>query len=636
MKILILGGNERVISLIDALRGSQNIEIVGVCDTDRNSAGMQYAQRLGISASIQLADFIIGKKLDIVVETSGSEAFQKILRQIAGKEIAVIDSKPAELLLNIAAEKEKVKRYDQLYLVDKLSNIFAAEYDTYNVSRYIFDVLKTRFKIDMEAMFVFYNERNELIITSDLLINKEAQEQLVDYLEKECLAKLEKKTNRKDINIVTQGLNKDKKEISRLKSFISVPLLTKTRDEGFFILGSSHEKAFAPEDIIILNILGDELGLFIENDMIKKHLADAKNKFESMLQSMSEGVIALNTSKEVILANNAAKNVLGLREIKIGLPLWEITNEKDLLNLCADIREDREYLSREIKIICIDTIKTIKVYVTVIKDNIGRHAGWIMLFADITKEKEVDRMKSEFISTTSHELRTPLTAIKESVMLILEGAAGDVNDSQKKFLGIAKRNISRLTDLISDLLDLSKIETGKVKIEKSFVKMEEIITEALSPLNILAKGKSVKLGYEISEDVEVIQCDTQKMVQVFINLVSNAIKYTPEGGDIMVSVKVLKALEEIPDSVRDGKYQEGKDKFILVNVKDSGIGIDKKDFPKLFKKFGQLDSSLTRKPGGTGLGLAICKELIGMHGGFIWVESEQGKGSEFKFVIPME
>ncbi|MBU0709138.1 MAG: hypothetical protein KJ793_00280 [Candidatus Omnitrophica bacterium] len=231
--------------------------------------------------------------------------------------------------------------------------------------------------------------------------------------------------------------------------------------------------------------------------------------------------------------------------------------------------------------------------------------------------KRLDQLKSEFVSTASHELRTPLAAIKESVMLILDGTAGKTSSAQSRFLGIARRNIDRLTDLINDLLDIFKIDTGKLQLKKSKCDINVLINKTLEQLKSLASDNKLILNQVLAKDLPKVECDQGRIIQVITNLVGNAIKFTPSGGKIMIISKK-----------RDTK-------FIEISVTDTGIGIDKKDISKLFTRFRQLDSSLTRKVGGTGLGLAICREIIQMHGGKIWAKSEVGKGSVFVFTLPV-
>lgn len=629
-RVLIIGGGEKVVALLDALRSAKGIEIVGLCDTDSSSPGMQYAAQLGVNTSTDLAYFAGQKSADIIIETSSSKEFQKVLAQITDKDTKIIDAKAAEILLKVAEEKEKAKRYGQLYLVNKLSNIFSGGYDSHNIVYPIFEVLKKAFSICAEALFILYEPHDELIIAADWDLDDESIDKIINHIS----AAIKKEIKTDGLVIFKQRMSGASRESVSLKSFFVVPLSAANRDEGVMLLASAREDAFAPEDRIMLNILADELALFIENEKIKKDLSEAKARLELMLESMSEGVVAIDKDQRIVIVNNAAKKLLGIKEVHLHRPLWESVQEKNILDLLRELSGGKTpQMAKDVVLIKESRAVTLRFFAATVLDRLGDAEGWILLFADVTKEKEVDRMKSEFISTTSHELRTPLAAIKESVMLILDETTGKVTPQQFHFLDIAKRNIDRLTNLISDLLDISKIESGKLKLNKARTDIGALVSATLDSLDMVAKQHKIEIRRELGKDLPLIECDADKIVQVLINLAGNSLKFTPAGGTITVVSR-----KSIVDSKKRDTNDEIRDtdrNFVEISVSDTGSGIDKKDIPKLFTKFGQLDGSMTRRVGGTGLGLAISKELVEMHGGKIWVESEPGKGAKFSFTLPV-
>jgi signal transduction histidine kinase len=293
--------------------------------------------------------------------------------------------------------------------------------------------------------------------------------------------------------------------------------------------------------------------------------------------------------------------------------------------------------TEEINFILDNQPKTIRIFVTKICDDLGKLNEWLIFLRDISKEKEIEKMKSEFISTTSHELRTPLAAIKESIMLVLDGTAGKIDPQQERFLEIAKRNIDRLTHLISDLLDISKIESGRMKLNKTKVNIEELIKKTIEIMDAQIVDNKLTISHQVDKDLPLVECDSEKIKQVLTNLIVNSIKFTPAGGSIRVSARINYYKESDAGNI---DIREGNDKYlqsnaIEISVADTGRGIDKKDLPRLFSSFDQLDSSLTRQASGTGLGLHICKELVEIHGGRIWVSSELDKGSTFSFTLPI-
>ena len=236
----------------------------------------------------------------------------------------------------------------------------------------------------------------------------------------------------------------------------------------------------------------------------------------------------------------------------------------------------------------------------------------------IAANRELERLnqvKTEFVSMVSHELRTPVTAIKGFVDVVLTEDAGPVNDQQKRFLTIAHNSIDRLSLLISDLLDVSRIESGQMKIELEPVSIEKLMQDCLETHRAGTEAKKISLELRLDRKIPMVIADESRVKQVIDNLISNAMKFTPENGSIKMSA----------DDLGD---------FVLISVADSGVGIKKDDQEKIFSMFYQVDSSLTRKVGGTGLGLAISKSIIEMHGGRIWVESEAGQGSVFRFLLP--
>ena len=249
----------------------------------------------------------------------------------------------------------------------------------------------------------------------------------------------------------------------------------------------------------------------------------------------------------------------------------------------------------------------------------------MLLATSIRKTEEVDALNKRlqamfetqkgFTSTVSHELRTPLASIKMAIDMVIGGTAGPLNDQQKRFLGKAKDNVDRLNRLINDILDLTKLEGGRMPLKLETGNIHDVIQEIVEIQSGVARNKGLELKTELAGDVPLIPFDKDRMVQVLSNLVSNSLKFTDKGG-VTVATSFL--------------ADKGQ---VRVVVKDTGLGIRKEDFPKLFQKFQQLGDAGERKTGGTGLGLAICAEIVRRHGGEIWVESTFGEGSSFIFTL---
>lgn len=242
-----------------------------------------------------------------------------------------------------------------------------------------------------------------------------------------------------------------------------------------------------------------------------------------------------------------------------------------------------------------------------------------VLYKELEKKneelKKIDQLKSDFISTVSHELRTPLTSIKNVVVNMLDGITGEINEKQKDYLHMANDEIVRLAHIIDGLLDISKIESGKVELDKTLVDITAVVNRAVALLEPEADKKKVKINTFYDADKPYVLVDSNKITRVFNNLIGNSLKFTPEGGKITVGLK-------------------DREKDLEIFVQDTGIGIALEDKKKVFEKFIQVGRTPGAGEKGTGLGLPICKELVKLHGGDIWVESELGKGTKFIFTLP--
>ena len=252
-----------------------------------------------------------------------------------------------------------------------------------------------------------------------------------------------------------------------------------------------------------------------------------------------------------------------------------------------------------------------------------------------TKLERLERLKSDFISIVSHELRTPLTPIKNSLDIILKGMAGDVTEQTKKFVTMAKRNVDRLSDIINDLLDLSKVEAGKMEFRFEVKSIIPTLDYIKSTFEQTARNKNISLTLDIGENIPDLYIDSKRMEQIISNIVSNALKFTPENGTVAMNCELVDTKELLSADLYEQTLNEQYNTYVKISVKDSGIGIKKDDIPKIFDKFQQIENSLSREVGGTGLGLPIAKQLTNAHGGIIWLESEPENGACFSVAIPV-
>jgi signal transduction histidine kinase len=278
-------------------------------------------------------------------------------------------------------------------------------------------------------------------------------------------------------------------------------------------------------------------------------------------------------------------------------------------------------LTKEIELVSQDesTKRVLRTSSAVVENQEGQTVGMVTVLNDITRQKEIEKLKSDFVALVSHELRTPLVVIQHSLTILTNELNEKLNSEQGQIFNNAQNNILRLRNLINDLLDIASIEAGKLKLKLELLDINEIAQSAVEFLGKWAKAKNITLEAQTLPSSIKLMLDKDRIIQVITNLVGNAIKFTPEGGKISVVLS-----ERTPD-------EKFKYEAVEVSIIDNGPGIEKKDFERIFNKFEQ--TSLT-KPGGTGLGLTIAKEIVLLHKGNIWVESELGRGSKFSFLLP--
>lgn len=365
--------------------------------------------------------------------------------------------------------------------------------------------------------------------------------------------------------------------------------------------------------------------LEIENKIIRHQ----KERVDAVIRNLAEGLVVVDEEGKVVLMNPAAEKLLGVRQAqKIGRSVTESLKEEHVVSLASGkLKDSAEPGPQQVDLLSAneETKRVIKASTAVVENEDGQTVGMVSILSDITKQKELDDMKDKFVANVSHELRTPLVAIQKSLALILGREVGEVTAEQERFLDIAQRNIGRLSRLINDLLDVSKLEAGKMALKKSRFLLKGLVFHVLSTVETWARDKHIELKTEFSDEGVEVEADSDRMTQVLTNLVSNAIKFTPESGTVTVRVS--------------GYFEDpslGRGRSIEVAVEDTGVGISPEDKDQIFNKFVQVGNQ--QNSGGmpsTGLGLTITREIIQLHSGKIWAESE-GNGSRFIFRIPAE
>ncbi len=343
---------------------------------------------------------------------------------------------------------------------------------------------------------------------------------------------------------------------------------------------------------------------------------------QEVLDSIRSGVVAVDMDNRIVMMNRAMARRLGVNPQEwIGKHGAELLGrvaphlvhaEEDFGLRLGWVKDPEAKLSHQLAWRDGENIVHLREDSGPLRDATGKIIGRVYLYHDISREREIDRMKTEFISIASHELRTPMTSIKGSVDLILSGFAGDITADSQELLEIAQKSCDRLIRLINDILDLSKIEAGMIKLTLTPLDLTDVVERSIRGVKQIAGAGEIGLRLEKPGALPRVEVDKDRIEQVVTNLLSNAIKFSPPRGEVRVELTA-------PDG------------WVQCSVIDQGCGIAEQDLPKGFGKFQQVGE---KRKGGTGLGLAITQALVHEHHGKLWVESQVNHGSRFIFRLP--
>ena len=427
------------------------------------------------------------------------------------------------------------------------------------------------------------------------------------------------------------------------RSVIAAPLMVGEDMIGAILVFHRQVGYFTPEAMNLVQAIGNQVAVAINNAQLYNLIRDQAERLGSMLRSqqveasrqqaileaVADGVLVTDPNNEITFLNSSAERIMDLKGSQIsgqsldnfvGLFGKAAQTWMQTIRSWSDDPSSHQPGDTYAEQLTLETGHVVLVHLApVIWRN--EFLGTVSIFRDITHEVEVDRLKSEFVATVSHELRTPMTSIKGYVDILLMGAAGALDENQTHFLDIVRSNTERLSVLVNDLLDTSRIEAGRVSLSIQAIDLREVADDVMADIlrRSHEENKPMGLTLDAPKDLPRVSGDLERVRQILANLVDNAYHYTPENGQITIHMKFL------------------DDATVQIDVQDNGIGIDSVDGERIFERFFRGENPLVLATPGTGLGLAIVKQLVNMHKGRIWMTSKglSGEGSTFSFTLPV-
>ena len=427
-----------------------------------------------------------------------------------------------------------------------------------------------------------------------------------------------------------------------VRSVLAVPLMVGAELLGALQVYSDQAGYFTPGHLDLVQAAANQIAVAVNNaelySLIRDQAEDlggmlrdqqiATSRSQAILEAVADGVLVTDSHMKITLFNASAEKILGLKRGQVlgkSLELFSgmfgkaaqawIETIQNWSHDPADAQSGGAYAER----LDLETGRVVEVRLAPVSLR-SDFLGTVSIFQDITHQVEVDRLKSEFVATVSHELRTPMTSIKGYVEIMLMGAAGNLSEKQTHFLEVVRENTDRLTVLVNDLLNISKIESGRIELLPQPLDLDGLVSDALLTVEQRSAedGKPIQLRKDFPLNLPRAWGDVERVRQVLENLLDNAYLYNTEGGSILVSA-------------------HARDHEIQVDVSDTGMGVPTEEHERIFERFYRGESPLTLGVSGTGLGLSIVRSLVQMQGGRIWLESQgiPGKGSTFSFTLPV-
>lgn len=543
-------------------------------------------------------------------------------------------------------EQEMTRRMYQLSILRELGERIGYSLKIEKIVEVIVGSLRRLLDYSTVAyMLVTSNAEGKTRITFNINLEKPVHKKFIENVKDSMLTSLNvllsSKFTADDIDETVSGTVTDPTSEEAAGSFFNVPIVIAGSPAGLLNIAATEKGLYRGKEVEILYTIMNQASDAVSK--LERVLRIEKGKLNSMVSSMADGVLMIDNQKQLIVINPQAKKMLGLEKERVAI--------FDVLDALANQIDLRTRLEESIvanKIITVPPFNLNSVFLQVlispVRDDANNLLGEVVIFHDITKEKELEKMREDFTSMMVHELRSPLTGIRSIAGLLATPTVKSDEKKYQEFVQLISVNSADMLGLVNDLLDVAKLEAGKFQILKKQSDIKAVAEQRVASFKTLAEQGNLTLNSKIDDSVPAtFEFDEHKIAQVLNNLISNAIKFTAAAGSILVSVFKLPAGKDLAKAVVEKSYvwpgiRSGVSlpaDQVVVAVTDTGSGIAADKIGKLFNKFVQLESSAHSEKKGTGLGLVISKGIVEAHHGTIGVFSEEGEGSTFYITLPL-
>jgi len=539
----------------------------------------------------------------------------------------------------MAKEREMQRRMYEVSILKELGDRIGYSLNVQKIVDVITGSLRRLLDYSTVSYLLFADEGR---VVFHCVLEESVNKQFIESIRGQMVAALGALSSRDmkpdEIDESISGTITDEANRIGIKSFFNIPVVINGQPVGLLNISSTKPGLYKEEEMTILYTIMNQASAAVSR--LETILNQEKGKLNSMVESMADGVVMVDTRNRLLVINPGAKDMLGITQANPSIfdVLDTLSSRMDLRTKIEEsIKTDKLAVEEQLKI----GDKVLRVLISPVKDEANEPLGAVVLFHDITKEKAIEKMRDDFTSMMVHELRSPLTGIRSIANLLKEDKIKNEQKKYEDFIELIVSNSASMLDLVNDLLDVAKLEAGKFQIMRHPTNVADLVKMRIQSYAALAADAKLALESKVEDGIPPVLIDDNKVGQVLNNFLSNAIKFTKEG-KIVVSALTLKKGESLVKKLEtmNLSWPGVKDTVpeadqLVLGVTDTGMGISEEQLYKLFNKFTQLEQTTASEKKGTGLGLVITKGITEAHGGKVGVCSELDKGSTFYCMLPL-